>query len=201
VLLSSRDLAAAPRWSDDRTGGLAGRCRGDLLGPWGDNLRRRFGDDAVSRVRARLPADLREVTAAPTRADWLPVRAQVRITEAIIDEFLAGDASALYPLVVEDTRRHTGRVALAALRALGPRRLLAMAPRAHHKVYDVGTVTADATGNRARIDFTDTPLFGHPTWRLLQLYATAVLLELQKARAEIHGEPTGPDRFAVHVRW
>lgn len=201
MLLSPRDLAAAPRWSDEQTAAIEGRCRGDLLGPWGDNLARRFGPDAVSRVRARLPAELRDVAATPTRADWLPARAQLRVTEAIVDEFLAGDAAALYPLVVEDTRRGTGRVAMAALRALGPRRLLAMAPRAHQKVYDVGAVTADSSRNRARIDFTGTPLFGHPTWRLLQLFATGVLLELQNARPEVTGQDTGPTSFAVHVRW
>lgn len=201
MLLSLHALAWAPRWTEEQTGGVAGRCRGDLVGPWGENLRRRFGDDAVARVRARLPAELRDLDPAPTTRHWLPARAQLLVTEAIIDELLAGDASALYPLVVEDVRRGSSKIGLALLRSLGPRRMLRLAPRTHRKVYDVGRARAEVNPGGARIDFRDAALFAHPTWRLLQVYATGVLLELQGAKADLTGEDTGPDSFAVHLRW
>lgn len=190
-----------PRWTDERTARLPGRCRGDLLGPWGDNLRRRFGDDAVDRVRARMPVELQGISTAPSSKEWLPVEAQLRVTEAIVDEFLGGDAGALYALVMDDARRGSGRAQLAVLKALGPRRMFKLAPRTHRKVYDVGVVGVQTQRGRARIDFRDALLFGHPTWRLLQVYATSVLLELQGSNADVSGEDTGPDSFSLLVSW
>lgn len=129
------------------------------------------------------------------------MHAQIAITEAIVDEHLGGDARALYPLLVEDARAGVGRVKLALVRSLGPARALRLAPTTHRKVYDQGAVEVDAVERRARLVFRGSPLFGNPTWRLLQLYAQRVLLELAGRPGDAVGEDAGPDAFAVAVRW
>ena len=45
-----------------------------------------------------------------TAKDTLPVHAQFVLTEAIVDELLAGDLRALLPLIIEDTRAGLGRI-------------------------------------------------------------------------------------------
>lgn len=202
MMLSPRDIAAAPRWPAERTRALAGTCRGDLLGEWGANLTRRFGDEAVPRVRSRLGPTAAAVPDRIGPREWVPVVAQIDITEGIIDEYLGGDPLELYPLAAEDARRGVNRVSLALLRRLGPRRLFKMAPRIYHRVYDVGALEADVDRTSARLRFTGAPLFEHPTWRLLQLYANSTLLELANiAGAEVRGEEIGASAFGVDVRW
>lgn len=171
MLLTDDVLAAQPRWDPARLGGVPGRCRGDLLGPWGRNLSRRFGADAVTRVRARLAPPLDRIEPMLTAKDWVPAHAQVAVTEAIVDELLAGDLRALYPLLLEDTRGSVGRVHLALLRTLGPARAFALAPRTFGKVHEHGTVHVAIDRRRAHLVFAGNPLFGHPSWRLLQLFA------------------------------
>jgi hypothetical protein len=202
MLLSARDIAATPRWSADRTRALEGTCRGDALGEWGINLTRRFGDDALVRVRSRLDPIAAAVPARTGPKDRFPVFAQIDITEGIIDECLGGDPLELYSLAAEDTRRGVNRVSLALLRRLGPPRVFKLAPRLHGRVYDVGRLDADVDKNSARLHFSGATLFEHPTWRLLQLYANATLLELAGVEgAEVSGEERGAQSFGVIVRW
>ena len=202
MLLTDEVLAAQPRWEPARLAGLPGRCRGDLLGPWGTNLARRFGDDAVARVRRRLSPPLDRIEPVLTARDWVPAHAQVALTEAIVDEHLGGDIGALYPLVLEDTRAGVGRVHLALVRTLGPARAFALAPRTLRKVHERGAVVVAVDGRRARLVFSGHPLFGHPSWRLLQLYAQRILLELAGTPGDAIGEDTGrTDEFGVIATW
>lgn len=202
MLLSEDVLASGPRWDAARLAGVPGRCRGDLLGPWGQNLVRRFGRDALTRVRRRLPPPLDRVEPVLSARDWVPAHAQVAITEAIVDEFLGGDLRALYPLLLEDTRASVGRVQLALLRSLGAGRAFALAPRAMRKVHERGTVEVVVAERRARLVFSGHPLFAHPSWRLLQLFAQRVMLDLAGARGEAVGEEAGAgDGFAVVATW
>ena len=198
-------LAAAPRWDLARVAAIPGRSRGDLLGPWGHNVVRRFGADALARVRARLGAPLDRLTETLTSRDWLPAYAQPVVTEAIVDELLGGDLRALYPLLVEDTRAGLGRVQLVLVRSMGAARALRLTPRTVRQVYECGTTKVDAevevTGQRARIRFTGSPLFTHPTWRLLQLFATRTLLELAGSPGTATGEDAGPEGFVAEVTW
>lgn len=204
MLLTDDILVSQPRWEPARLVSVPGRCRGDLLGPWGRNLTRRFGSEALTRVRARLSPPLDRLAPILTARDWVPAHAQIAVTEAIVDELLAGDMRALYPLLLEDTRSSVGRVHLALLRALGTARAFGLAPRTFGKVHERGTVHVAIAGRRAHLVFAGSPLFGHPSWRLLQLYAQRVLLELAGTPGEAIGEDAGTDdrdAFAVVATW
>lgn len=197
-------LAALPRWTPVDIQGLPGRCRGDLLGPWGDNLARRYGSDAVGRVRRRLapafPA-LADLAPVLTTRDWVPAYAQIAVTEAIVDELLGGELAALYPLLVEDTRASLGRVELALVKAMGPARAIKLAPRTMRKVHERGAVEVTPDGRRARLVFRGTPLFAQPSWRALQLMAQRTLLDLTGTPGDAVGEDLGADGFAVTATW
>lgn len=195
------DLAAEPRWGPARLEQMSGRCRGDLLGRWGDNVVRRFGPAALTRVRARLIPPLDRLAPVLTARDWVPLHAQVAVTEAIVDELLGGDMRALYPLLVEDTRAGLGRLELALVRGMGPARALKLGPRTFAKVHDRGTVEVTVDGRRARLGFRGSPLFGHPSWRILQLFAQRVLLELAGNPGDAVGEDGDADGFTVIATW
>jgi hypothetical protein len=149
-----------------------------------------------------LTPPLDRVEPVLTARDWVPAHAQVAITEAIVDEYLGGDLRALYPLLLEDTRASVGRVHLALLRTLGAGRAFALAPRTMRKVHERGTVDVVVAGRRARLIFSGHPLFAHPSWRLLQLFAQRVMLDLAGASGEAVGEDAGTaDGFAVIATW
>lgn len=194
-------LAAEPRWELARVQALPGRSRGDLLGAWGANVTRRFGSAAMQRVLRRLPSPLDALPGTLGPRDWLPVYAQLLVTEAIVDECLGGDMRALYPLLVEDTRAGIGRVRQMVLRTMGPARALELAPRSFRSVHERGSVDVEVTGRTARMTFSGTPLFGHPTWRLLQLYATNVMLELSGRGGSTTGDSHSADAFLAIANW
>jgi hypothetical protein len=201
VPITVEDLASQPRWDPARVVAVSGRCRGDLLGPWGANLTRRFGPDALARVRRRLAPPLDAVPPVLTAKDWVPAHAQIVITEAIVDELLGGDMRALYPLLVEDTRSSLGRVELALVRAMGAGRAIKLAPRNFGKVHEGGRVEVTVAGRRAQLRFAGHPLFEHPSWRLMQLFAQRVLLELAGTPGDAVGEDGGRDAFVCVATW
>ncbi len=161
----------------------------------------RFGPASLARVRARLPSPLDELPSHLTTKDWVPVFAQLVVTEAIVDELLGGDMAALGPLLIEDTRAGMNRVQLALVRALGPARALKLGPRTFRNVHERGTMTVEVDGRTARLSFRGTPLFTHPTWRVLQLLATQTMLALADKPGSATGDDSGPDNFVAHVRW
>lgn len=164
---------------------------------------RRFGPAALVRVRARLAPPLDQLAAVLTSRDWVPVRAQVVVTEAIADELLDRNLGALYPLLVEDTRAGLGRLELALVRGMGPARALKLGPKSFAKVYEHGACDVTVDGRRAELTFRGSPLFGHPTWRLMQLLAQRVLLELagSPGAAVGHDHPGTADGFRVIATW
>ncbi|MDX2089098.1 MAG: hypothetical protein SFX73_14670 [Kofleriaceae bacterium] len=179
-----------------------GRSRGDLIGPWAPNVARRFGDAAVTRVRHRLPPPLAGIAGVLGADDWLPVGAQLLLTEAIADECLGGNLRGLQAPILEDTRAGLGRMRLLALRALGPGRAIAIAQRDFPKVHERGAVEVELGTHRALLVFRGTPLFLHPTWRLLQLYGLATLLELTGTPAgTVSGEELDGEGFAATACW
>lgn len=194
-------LAAEPRWELARVQALPGRSRGDLLGSWGSNVMKRFGSTALQRVLRRLPSPLDELPAVLGAKDWLPVYTQLLVTEAIVDEFLDGDMRALYPLLVEDTRAGVGSVQLVVLKTMGPARALKLAPRTFRTVHERGAVEVNVISRSARLTFSGTPLFTHPTWRLLQLYATNTMIELTGRRGSTIGETGSADGFVAVANW
>jgi len=194
-------LAAEPRWEAAKLVALPGRCRGDLLGPWGTNLTRRFGADAVARVHARLSPSIAPVAPVLTSDDWVPMHAQVCVTEAIVDEFLGGDLVALYPLLIEDTRASLSRVLRLLARSMGVARAIKIVPKPFRKIYERGTADVVVEGKRARLSFTGNALFANPTWRVLQLYAVRTLFDLTDNTGAAVGEDAGADAFAIIVTW
>lgn len=200
-LRTIEDLAAEPRWERARILALPGRCRGDALGRWGENVERRFGAEGLARVRTRLGAPHETIASVLTDRDWLPVHAQVLVTEAIIDELFGGDPRALYPALLDDARANVGRVHRVLVRSLGAARALRQTPGAFAKVYERGTAEVAIDGHRARVVYRGSPLFANPTWRLLQLYGLQVLLELAGTPGTATGEDTGTDSFAALAAW
>jgi hypothetical protein len=198
VALTIDELVAAPRWPLDRTMALAGRVRGDTLGPWGDNLRKRFGPDALARVLARLPMPVAPVL---TDRDRVAVYAQLLVTEAIVDELLDGDMLALLPLIIADTRASIGTIKLAAMRVMGIGNLLRLGPKTFRDVHENGTHEAVVAKKSAHLTFANNPLFAHPTWRVLQVFATSVLFDLVGAKGDVLGEETGDAAFTSIATW
>ena len=194
-------LAELPRWETARTMGLPGWCRGDALGPWGENLTRRFGAGAHDRLRRRLPAEHARIAPVLTARDTVPVHAQLVLTEAIVDEFLAGDLRALLPLLIEDTRAGLGRIQLALVKTMGAHRAIAHGARGFRDIYDRGSAEAETAKGRARVTFRGHELFAHPTWRALQLMATATVLDLARTPGTVTGEDAGDLAFATVATW
>ena len=201
VALTIEQLAAAPRWPLEHTLGLAGKVRGDTLGPWGENLRARFGPTAIDRVRARLPAEHAAIATVLGSRDRVAVHAQLVLTEAIVDELLGGDMLALLPLLVADTRAGLGAIRHAAMRVAGVGNLLLLGPRTFREVHERGVHEADVVAKRADLRFTHNRLFAHPTWRVLQVFATRVLFELLATRGAVVGEDAGDDAFTAIATW
>jgi hypothetical protein len=196
-------LAVEPRWDQARVRKISGRSRGDLLGPWGDNVVRRFGRAALVQVRSRLLPPVDTLGAVLGERDWVPAFAQLEITEAIVDELLGGDWAALYPLLVEDTRAGLGWATRALLRGMGPARALELAPKTWGKVQERGAVevSVDGRARRARLRFRGAEQFEHPSWRILQLMAQRVMMDLAGSPGEAWGEPGDREGFVVQATW
>jgi hypothetical protein len=179
---------------------LPGRCRGDLLGPWGTNVAKRYGADGLARVRRRLAPPLDQLAPVLTAKDWVPILAQLRVTEAIVDEHLAGDWPALLPLIIEDARAGIGRIQLALLRSIGPGNAFRLTSRTLPQVYESGTGAATVEKKHARLEFTGNAVFAQPRWRLMQLFAMRTMMELAGVQGTATGEDV-PDGFVAHARW
>jgi hypothetical protein len=179
---------------------LPGRCRGDLLGPWGTNVTKHFGVEGLARVRRRLAPPLHQLASVLTAKDWVPIVAQLRVTEAIVDEHLGGDWLALYPLIVADTRAGIGRIQLALLRSMGPGNAFRLTSRTFAQVYEGGAATAAVERKHARLAFSGNRVFAQPRWRLMQLYAMRTMMELAGAQGTATGEDAA-DGFIAHARW
>lgn len=193
-------LAIENRWDRARIAALPGRCRGDALGRWGENLNRRFGPQALTTVRSRVGAPYDALAAVLTAKDWVPVGAQLVLTEGIVDEYLGGDLRALYPLLLEDTRAGLGRIQLMLVKTAGAGRVIARAAAGIRDIYERGTADAHVERKQTRVEFRGTPLFANPTWRLLQLFATKLLLELAGTPGTVTGEDLG-EGFAAIATW
>jgi hypothetical protein len=198
VSLTIEALAARPRWSDNQTRSLVGKVRGDTLGTWGNNLVARFGPGALQRVRRRVPDEIAPVLG---KRDRVPVFAQLLLTEAIVDEFLGRDILALYPLLVEDTRAGLGGLQLAILRKLGVENVFRLGARSFRKVHEHGSHDVAIERCDAHFTFSGNALFAHPTWRVLQMFATRVVLELANRSGSVVGEDAGDTGFVAHAHW
>lgn len=190
-------------------GDVSGRVRGVLVRQWAAHCQRRWGADAAARVRAVAGDVAATLPDEPLDKAWYPAAAQLAVTDAIIDEYLSGDAALLRRLVCEDAVRGLGRMQRLALRALGPARAYARASQVYPQLYDVGRAAGDGPFCQVQLradaccfELTGAALFGHPTWRVLQLWAHAAALELLAGHVgDVRGAALGDDGFAVEVVW
>lgn len=195
-------LARLPRWGAARVETLPGRCRGTVLARWGAACRRRWGGAAIARLRARLGPWFDDLPEDPPEHAWFPVHMQIRLTDAVIDEFLAGDASALEPILFDDIERSLGRVKRAFLRTLGPGPILQRAGPLHAHLYSVGQTTADLRPNGATLSSTGAELFANPTWQLLQVLANLGMIQFTGRQMQsVRARMTASDAFAVDLNW
>jgi len=194
-LVSSRRDVPAGR------GSLLGHCNGTLMASWGENLTRRFGPNAASDLLVALGPDAAGLMLAPSKRDWIPVVAQLRVTELIVERHFAGSWSALYPALAEDTRRGSGRVALLLLRKLGPAKVLGYAPRSFSKLYDRGVVEAEVSERRATLRLSGAEFFGLRSWQLLQVFGQRVLIELAGYQLERFSVSGDEDSCELSLEW
>jgi hypothetical protein len=199
---SLADLAAQPRWDSARTRALPGRCVGSLLRDWGLHVRRRWGEDALAAVRERAGLDAATLPDAPSLTEWVPLHYQLALTEAVADECLGGDLLALEALLHADALAARDRLLRWAIAKLGPAAALKGAGKLHPHLYDVGRVTSRVRRGQAELAFDGAALFGHPTWRLLQLFGQRSLLRaLKRELLVLEGDDRGSDAFALRLAW
>jgi len=197
---SLEQLAKAPRWPNEQTLALGGQVRGNALRNWGVHVRRRFGASAPDRVRELVGLGTDVMPDEPTKKHWLPIHAQIRMVQVIVDEYLDGDAMR-FDNVFEDTTGGAEKVLVMAGRMAGPGMVLRMAGNYHQSVCDVGKCTPIVNGGSATLDFQGAAVFNNPTWRFAQALAMkAMFATLKKPLDAIEGEG-GQDAFKIHMRW
>jgi hypothetical protein len=114
----------------------------------------------------------------PEANDWYPTWVQLRLTELIIERHLAGEASALIPLIWEDAAHTAGPIAATALRLLGPVRILSRTPGSFTAFYDNVAANAEFEEGFIRVDYSGPELVDHPTWQFLQALSLTGILQI-----------------------
>lgn len=175
---------------------VPGRVRGVVLRGWAQHLRRRAGEAALARVRARVPEAPLEVPPA----DWLPITLQLRLTQAIGEEVFAGDGLRLVQAVVDDAVLSVPPLGQRSLRWLGPKLAYGRLPGLWPQIQDVGQIAVTVAADRAEVTYTGAAALAHPTWRLLQCAGHLGALRLTAGDGRVLAAEV-PDGFAVLVQW
>lgn len=192
---SLQDLAATPPWPEDRTRALAGQVRGSLLKDWGVHVERRWGRGAPAALVDALGYDL---PIRPELGAWYPVWVQLRLTELIVANHLDGDAQALIAVIWEDATRSAGPIATAALKLVGPVRILRRAPGSFSGLYDRVDADAVIDDHRIRVHFSGTEHVDQPTWQLLQAISLTGLAQMaQKTSWTLAAGAPVPGEFTL----
>lgn len=195
--------SSRPRWPQAQVLALPGQVRGVLLRDWAPLLDRRWGADASARVRSRVGDLARGVPDQPSSEVWLPLAAQIALTDAIIDTFLGGDASRLHDVLREDTTADLSLARRMLARAFGPQAGYKRVVSVYQRVHDVGHFEADMGDRGALLRCSGAAAFGNPTWRTLHLIGHSIALSLLTGRKdpEVLGRELGEDGFEIRVRW
>ena len=200
--LTLADLAAEGAASHAALAARPGQARGSVLGPWAENLNRRYGPDAAAAIRAQLGVDLATLPDAPLAEQWISGALQIATTDAIIATHYADDLLGLEAPLIEDVGRKVGRMARVMLRGLGPARLLSKAEKLHSYTWDIGAVSTTVTANSATLVVHGSPLFTYRTWLALQLMALRGAVELTGRTVQSrHVMRLAEDRAQLYVRW
>ena len=194
-------LAATPRWSAERVEALRGRCRGSLLKDWAANFSRHFGPGTAAHIRRALGPDLSaQLPDAPSQRQWLPVAAQIRVTDIVIDDLLGGDPLGLEALLRDGLDR-SGRVARAMIRRMGPA-ILRGAGQIHQQCYDLGSASASVSRRSLVLRSEGAEFMTNPTWQLLQLIGHRLLIDASgHTPLRVEGRAMAPAAFEAHVSW
>jgi hypothetical protein len=191
------DLSAAPPWSPERVRALPGRVRGVLLHKWGVHVKRRFGEMGMQRVREAAGVPTSALPDEPRATIWYPAWHQVALTRAIIDECLEGSCATFAPLLAEDVRRALPFPVKLLIKTVPPRRVLEGMAREFSQAYDLGRMQVHSTSDALTLAFEGAPIFGEPTWRLLQTVGMAALLELAGHSADVEVALDATESFRV----
>ncbi|MCA9518873.1 MAG: hypothetical protein KC635_28250 [Myxococcales bacterium] len=195
------ELAAEPRWSEDRIRGLAGRVRGNALRSWGLHVARHWGPRAPDLVRSRLGLGADALPDVPTKRHWLPVWAQIKLAHVIVDEWLDGDILA-FEKVFGETAGTGDKVIRWVAAKLGPTAVLKRADSYHESVCDVGKCLTTANATSARLDFRGADVFGNPTWRILNMMGMSTMFDFMKRdMGVLVGYDEGPRDFVIEMAW
>ncbi|MCC6623601.1 MAG: hypothetical protein IT385_20250 [Deltaproteobacteria bacterium] len=194
------ELARVPRWPLEWTLALPGEVRGNSLRNWGVHVRRRFGPNAPSRVRELIGVPAEVLPDEPTKKHWVPVHTQIRMVQAIIDEFLGGDPLP-FQSIFEDTTGAAEKVMVLAGRMAGPGMVLRMAGSYHESVCSVGKCVPTVDGGAATLEFRGAAVFADPTWRFVQAVGMKGIFTTLKRRLELLEGEGGDDAFKIHMRW
>jgi len=194
------ELARAPRWPLEWTLALPGEVRGNALRNWGVHVRRRFGPHAPSRVREALGLDTDTLPDEPSKKHWVPVHAQIRMVQVIIDEFLGGDPMP-FQSIFEDTSGAAEKVLVLAGRMAGPGMVLRMSGSYHESVCSVGRCVPSVNGTSATLDFRGAAVFADPTWRFVQAVGMQGIFKTLKRPLELLEGESGDEAFKIHMRW
>lgn len=196
------EIAGIPRWSAEQIGRIDGYCRGFLLRHWAENIRDRWGDSAVTKVREHLGDQSIHLPDVPMDTEWYPVSLQLQITDWIIEYRLDGDALALEELLREDSMRHDGAKLQSLVGKLGPQVILRLAKRIHSQFYNVGLATSHVGWGKATIQTMGSLLFHNPTWQLLHLFGLRGMMQLAgRDLVEIFATLPAQNAIDVHLRW
>ncbi len=192
-----------PRWPLARVRSVPGQVRGVLLRDWALHLDRRWGEGASRKVLDRVGDLAAQVPDAPSSEQWLPVAAQIALTDAIIDLFLAGDALQLEALLLDDTTRDLSLPRRMLVRAFGPHAGYKRVTAAYQRAYDIGRCEAEVRDHGAVVRCVGAEAFGNPTWRTLHLIGHRIALSLLTGRndSEVLGRALSDDSFELTVRW
>ena len=195
--------SSRPRWPQAQVLALPGQVRGVLLRDWAPLLDKRWGDDASGRVRSRVGVLARGVPDRPGSETWLPLAAQIALTDAIIDTFLGGDASRLHSLLREDTTADLSLGRRMVARAFGPQAAYKRVVGVYQRVHDIGNFEAEVSDRSAMLRCSGAQAFGNPTWRTLHLIGHSIALSLLTGSKdpEVFGRELGDDGFEIRVRW
>lgn len=194
-------IAKAPRWPIEKTLALPGRVRGNSLRNWGIHVRNKFHGGAADEIRTRLGLTSNEMPDEPTRKHWIPLHAQIRLVQIVIDDYLKGDILQ-FEHVFEDTGSTAEKAMVLAARMAGPAMVLRMAGTYHTGVCDVGQCQPTVDGKTATLAFSGTQAFDDPTWRFSQMVGMKTMfMTMKRQLLVLEGESISPGAFSIHMAW
>ncbi|MEY3013068.1 MAG: hypothetical protein RIT45_1803 [Pseudomonadota bacterium] len=204
-LAALQEPARAAAQADGRRALLAlpGTVSGVALDAWAAQVRARYGEAVVARLRSDPAFSAAALPDAPRREQRLPIGLPTALTALLVEHALAGDWLALERPMVQDALARVATPTRLILRGLGVRRLLEGLPKLHASLYAPGHLEVEADDGSAQIRVVGSPLYAHPAWRLLQAFALRATVQLgtPAARAEIDSTAPAADVGAFLLRW